>query len=132
MRLGAYLDSPLVPDSFLTRHLRSPLDVYQLQRGCTASPVTGRCETREVSVDKNGRVSKVVVLKSSAQLLLQQEATRNISEWTFTPGEERVFELVYEFRRVMPEIDYLAPSRVTVDFPNRVHIETNFKTIMWD
>jgi len=87
----------------------------------------------QVSIDQAGKVSKVTVVQPTvAHKLLQDEAVKNITDWTFNPGEQRVFEIVYEFRLVMPEIYYAPPTFVAVDFPNRVHVETNFKPIMRD
>jgi TonB family protein len=83
----------------------------------------------QVSIDKNGRVSKAVVTQSDAGGILRDEALENVTEWTFNPGEERILEVAYEFRLVMPEIYYTPPTRFTADFPNRIHIETNFKPI---
>jgi len=87
----------------------------------------------QVSIDQMGKVSKVVVVQpTAAHKLLQDEAVKNITEWTFNSGEERSFEIVYEFRLVMPEIYCIPPTFVTVDFPNRVHVEANFSEIMRD
>jgi TonB family protein len=85
-----------------------------------------------VSVDKEGKVSKATVIQSNADKLLQDEAVKNVTEWNFNSGEERVFERVYEFRLLMREIPSFAPTFATVDFPGRVRIETNLKTIMRD
>ncbi len=87
----------------------------------------------QVSIDQDGKVSKVVVLQPSAtHKLLQDEAVKNVTDWTFNPGEKRVFEIVYEFKLVMPEIYCISPTFVSVDFPTRVHVETNFSKIMQD
>lgn len=87
----------------------------------------------QVSIDQAGTVSKVTVMQATtAHKLLQDEAVKNVTEWTFNPGGERVFEIVYEFRLVMPEIYYTPPTSVAVDFPNRVHVQTNFFPIMRD
>jgi TonB family protein len=85
-----------------------------------------------VSIDKDGRVSKATVVESNANKLLQDEAMKNVTEWMFNTGDERVFETRYEFRLLMPEIPSFVPTFVTMDFPGRVHIESNFKTIMRD
>lgn len=82
-----------------------------------------------VSVDPKGSVSKVVVVQSNAGKLLQDEAVKNVKEWTFNSGGERNVVIVYEFRLVMPEVHYTPTPHITADFPNRVHVETNFKTI---
>ena len=82
-----------------------------------------------VSIDSKGSVYKVVVLQSNAGKLLQDEAVENVKEWTFNSGGERNLEIVYEFRLVMPEVYYTPAAQITADFPNRVHIVTNFKTI---
>jgi TonB family protein len=85
----------------------------------------------QVTIDQTGKVSKVVVVQpSSAHKLLQDEAVKNVTEWTFNTGDERMFETVYEFRLVMPETYYTPPTSVTVDFPDHVHVESNFKPIM--
>jgi len=87
----------------------------------------------QVSIDQDGKVSKVVVLQpGAAHKLLQDEAVKNVTDWTFSPGEKRVFEIVYEFKLVMPEIYCISPTFVSVDFPNRVHVQTNFSPIMRD
>ena len=86
----------------------------------------------EVSVGSDGKVSEVRVLPSDAHKLLQDEAVKNMNEWTFNAGEKRSFGIVYEFRLAMPETDYDAPTFVTVDFPTKVHVESQFKVIMRD
>jgi len=86
----------------------------------------------EVSVGPDGKVSDVKVLPSDASKLLQDEAVKNMNEWTFNTGDERSFDIVYEFRLIMPETDYGAPTYVTVDFPAKIHVESQFKVINRD
>jgi TonB family protein len=86
----------------------------------------------EVFVGLDGKVSDVKVLPSEAHRLLQDEAVKNMNEWRFNAGEKRSFDIVYEFRLIMPETDYDAPTSVTVDFPTKVHVESQFKAIMRD
>jgi|HubBroStandDraft_6_1064221.scaffolds.fasta_scaffold949262_2 TonB family protein len=86
----------------------------------------------EVSVGPDGKVSDVRVLPSDAHKLLRDEAVKNMNEWTFSAGEKRSFDIVYEFRLIMPETDYDAPTSVYVDFPTKVHVESQFKVIMRD
>ena len=86
----------------------------------------------EVSVEPDGKVSEVRVSSSNAHKLLQDEAVKNITEWTFSTGDKRSFDIMYEFRLVMPEVYYGPPASVTIDFPKRVHIESHFKPISRD
>jgi len=86
----------------------------------------------QVLIDRDGRVSKALVAESSSHKLLQDEAVKNIEKWTFNSGEERTLEITYQYRLVEPELYYTPPSRVIVDFPATVHIESNFKPIQRD
>lgn len=86
----------------------------------------------KVSIGRDGRVSKVLVAQPAPHKLLQDEAVKNIEKWTFNSGEERTLEITYQFRLVEPELYYTPPSRVAVDFPSTVHIESNFKPMQRD
>ena len=86
----------------------------------------------QVAIGRDGRVSKVLVAQSNSHKLLQDEAVKNIEKWTFNSGEERTLEITYQFRLVEPELYYTPPSRVIMDFPATVHIESNFKPIERD
>lgn len=86
----------------------------------------------EVSVGPDGKVSDITVLPSNAHKLLQDEAVKNMNEWTFNAGNKRSFDIVYEFRLIMPETAYDAPTSVNVDFPTKVHVVSQFRAIMKD
>jgi TonB family protein len=118
---------PPSPTDLRVTHLKSPNYNVVARFGRLQGDVK-----LQVSVAKDGAVSKVEVSESNAGKLLQDHAIENMREWKFNPGEERVFVIVYEFRLVMPEIDHYPPSVVTVDFPDRVRIECNFATVMKD
>jgi TonB family protein len=87
----------------------------------------------DVFISADGSVSKIEVVNSSeAPKLLIDEAIKNMTGWSFNKGEERKFRIVYRYRLTMPEIYCFVPSRVTIDFPNYILIETNFAPIMQD
>jgi TonB family protein len=86
----------------------------------------------EVSVDANGKVESVRILPTGAHFALQQEATNNIRQWTFEPEGKQTFNITYEFRLVQPEVDGFSPTTVSVDFPDKIHITCNLKTINRD
>ena len=85
-----------------------------------------------LTIDAEGKVEKVVVIQTAANPLLQKEATKNIKGWTFEPGGKREFTITYEFRLEEPEIDGPSPSTMAVDFPSRVRVTSNFRTISRD
>jgi len=80
-----------------------------------------------VTVSSDGRV--VSARAGSGHRLLRQEAENNVQKWVFSPGEERTFEVSYEFRLEEPDIYYEPHSRVTFDLPERVLVVSNFQTI---
>jgi TonB family protein len=85
-----------------------------------------------VSIGRDGRVSKAFVAQSNSHKLLRDEAVKNMEKWTFNSGDERTMEITYQFRLVEPELYYSPPTRIVVDFPATIHIESNFKPIQPD
>jgi TonB family protein len=61
--------------------------------------------------------------------LLVRNATNNIRTWKFNQGDERTFNITYEYRLLPPEIECGAETTVTFDLPSRLRVASRLLKI---
>ena len=113
-------------DDICVRHWES-MDYDQLSR---SAHLQGEVKLA-ATIGPSGSVEEVKIIVAHAGGILPTAAAKNLTSWKFSAGNRRTFEVTYDFRLVDPPWDE-APTRMTVDFPSHVSVESNYRRIMQD
>jgi hypothetical protein len=76
-----------------------------------------------VRIAPDGRVSQVRA--ESGHAILKRDAEENAKKWIFGKGSERELQVVYDFRLEPPEVDYIPPTRTTLDLPSQIIVTSH-------